>query len=83
MPVLATHDFYIIIFTAKFDKFIKFPYISNLKTFINFKPMLLKEILQSKGLKQKWLAGTMGVSEVTVSNWCSGKSVPTNSSFRN
>ncbi len=38
--------------------------------------MLLKELLQSKGLKQKWLAGKMGVSEVTMSNWCSGKSVP-------
>ncbi len=38
--------------------------------------MLLKELLQSKGLKQKWLANKMGVSEVTMSNWCSGKSVP-------
>ncbi len=38
--------------------------------------MLLKELLKSKGLKQKWLASKMGVSEVTVSNWCAGKSVP-------
>jgi transcriptional regulator with XRE-family HTH domain len=38
--------------------------------------MLLKELLKSKGLKQKWLASKMGVSEVSVSNWCSGKSVP-------
>ena len=38
--------------------------------------MLLKELLKSKGLKQKWLANKIGVSEVTVSNWCSGKSVP-------
>jgi transcriptional regulator with XRE-family HTH domain len=38
--------------------------------------MLLKELLKSKGLKQKWLADKIGVSEVTVSNWCSGKSVP-------
>lgn len=38
--------------------------------------MLLKELLQSKGLKQKWLANKMGVSEVTVSSWCAGKSVP-------
>jgi transcriptional regulator with XRE-family HTH domain len=38
--------------------------------------MLLKEILKAKGLKQKWLANRMGVSEVTVSNWCAGKSVP-------
>ncbi|MCF8362392.1 MAG: helix-turn-helix transcriptional regulator [Prolixibacteraceae bacterium] len=38
--------------------------------------MLLKELLKSKGLKQKWLAGKLGVSEVTVSNWCSAKSTP-------
>jgi len=38
--------------------------------------MLLKELLKAKGLKQKWLATKIGVSEVTVSNWCSGKSVP-------
>lgn len=38
--------------------------------------MLLKELLRSKGLKQIWLANKMGVSEVTVSSWCAGKSVP-------
>jgi transcriptional regulator with XRE-family HTH domain len=38
--------------------------------------MLLKELLVSKGLKQKWLANKMGVSEVTVSSWCSGKNEP-------
>jgi transcriptional regulator with XRE-family HTH domain len=38
--------------------------------------MLLKELLRSKGIKQKWLADKMGVSEVTVSNWCSSKSFP-------
>lgn len=38
--------------------------------------MLLKQLLSSKGLKQKWLAGKMGVSEVTVSSWCAGKSTP-------
>jgi transcriptional regulator with XRE-family HTH domain len=38
--------------------------------------MLLKQLLNSKGLKQKWLANKIGVSEVTVSSWCSGKSVP-------
>ncbi len=38
--------------------------------------MLLKELLKSKGLKQKWLAGKIGVSEVTVSSWCAGKSTP-------
>jgi len=38
--------------------------------------ILLKELLKSKGLKQKWLADKIGVSEVTVSNWCAGKSMP-------
>ncbi len=36
----------------------------------------LKEHLESKGLKQKWLAKKMGVSQVTVSNWVSEKHVP-------
>ena len=38
--------------------------------------MLLKELLKSNGIKQNWLATKMGVSEVTVSSWCAGKSVP-------
>ena len=38
--------------------------------------MLLKELLISKGIKQKWLAQKLGVSEVTVSNWCTAKSTP-------
>lgn len=38
--------------------------------------MLLKELLRAKGIKQKWLAEKMGVSEVTVSNWCAAKSIP-------
>lgn len=38
--------------------------------------MLLKELLKSKGIKQKWLATQIGVSEVTVSLWCAGKSMP-------
>jgi len=38
--------------------------------------MLLKEVLKTKGVKQKWLAGKLGVSEVTVSNWIKGKSQP-------
>jgi len=52
------------------------PYIRFSKTLTFLKSMLLKELLKSKGLKQKWLANKIGVSEVTVSNWCSGKSVP-------
>jgi transcriptional regulator with XRE-family HTH domain len=38
--------------------------------------MLLKEVFKAKGIKQKWLASKMGVSEVTVSNWAKSKSVP-------
>lgn len=46
------------------------------KTLIFFKDMLLKELLKTKGVKQKWLASRLGVSEVTVSNWVKEKSVP-------
>jgi|GEM_PF-286534 len=45
--------------------------------------MLLKEILKSKGLKQKWLADKLGVSEVTVSSWCAGKSVQRKEHLKN
>jgi transcriptional regulator with XRE-family HTH domain len=38
--------------------------------------MLLKELFKSKGIKQKWLASKIGVSEVTISNWVKEKSVP-------
>jgi transcriptional regulator with XRE-family HTH domain len=38
--------------------------------------MLLKELLKTKGIKQKWLSQKMGVSEVTVSNWVKEKSFP-------
>lgn len=38
---------------------------------------MLKEILKSKGVKQKWLANKIGVSEVSVSNWVKEKSEPT------
>ena len=38
--------------------------------------MPLKELLKKKGIKQKWLADKIGVSEVTVSKWCSEISKP-------
>jgi transcriptional regulator with XRE-family HTH domain len=38
--------------------------------------MLLKEKLRAMGIKQKWLAQKMGVSEVTISNWVKEKSTP-------
>lgn len=37
---------------------------------------ILKQLIQSKGMKQKWLAQKIGVSEVTLSNWVNGKAVP-------
>jgi transcriptional regulator with XRE-family HTH domain len=37
---------------------------------------MLKELIKSKGIKQKWLALKLGVSEVTVSNWVKEKSMP-------
>lgn len=37
---------------------------------------MLKELLKSKGVKQKWLAMRIGVSEVTMSNWVKEKSTP-------
>jgi len=46
------------------------------QTLTFLKSMLLKELLRAKGLKQKWLADKIGVSEVTLSSWCSGKSIP-------
>lgn len=37
---------------------------------------ILKQLIQAKGYKQKWLAQKLGVSEVTISNWVSGKTTP-------
>lgn len=37
---------------------------------------MLSELIKIRGIKQKWLATKIGVSEVTVSNWCSGKTEP-------
>jgi len=36
----------------------------------------LREIIQSKGIKQSWLASKMGVSKVTMSLWVNEKSYP-------
>ena len=36
-----------------------------------------KDWIASRGINQKWLANKLGVSEVSVSNWCSGKTRPT------
>jgi len=38
--------------------------------------MHLREIIQSKGIKQSWLASKIGVSKVTLSQWVNEKSYP-------
>ncbi|WP_194850149.1 helix-turn-helix transcriptional regulator [Nonlabens antarcticus] len=43
---------------------------------------MLKELLKSKGVKQKWLANKIGVSEVSVSNWVQGKSQPSLKNYK-
>jgi transcriptional regulator with XRE-family HTH domain len=36
----------------------------------------LKEILEKKNLTQVWLSGELGVSVVSVNNWCQKKNEP-------
>ncbi len=36
----------------------------------------LSEILKKRGIKQKWIAEKLGVSETVVSNWVKGKHIP-------
>jgi repressor LexA len=43
---------------------------------------MLKELLKSKGVKQKWLANKIGVSEVTVSNWVKEKTHPSDKNYQ-
>lgn len=38
---------------------------------------MFKRLIQSRGVKQKWLAQQIGVSEVTMSNWMQGNYKPT------
>ena len=38
--------------------------------------MKLKELLQKYGIKQKWLASSLGVSDNQVSRWVTGKQYP-------
>lgn len=42
----------------------------------------LKEILAQRGIKQKWLAEQIGVSEVTITNWVKGVFQPTNENIQ-
>lgn len=43
---------------------------------------MLKALLKTKGVKQKWLAQKIGVSEVTVSNWVKEKSQPSEKNYQ-
>jgi transcriptional regulator with XRE-family HTH domain len=36
----------------------------------------LKELINTRGIKQKFIADKLGVSQVTVSNWVKGKTNP-------
>lgn len=38
--------------------------------------MVLKDLIKTRGVKQRFIANKLGVSEVTVSNWVKEKSVP-------
>ena len=38
--------------------------------------MKLKQILKSQGRSQLWLAGQLGVSNVTIGNWNRGRTRP-------
>lgn len=37
---------------------------------------MLKDLIKTRGVKQRFIASKLGVSEVTVSNWVKEKSVP-------
>lgn len=43
---------------------------------------MLKELIKSKGFKQKYIADKIGVSEVTLSNWVKGKSFPSEENLK-
>ena len=59
------------------NSFLRFQTLSLRRLSLIFiKSIMLKEVFKSKGVKQKWLAEKMGVSEVTISNWVTEKSSP-------
>lgn len=37
---------------------------------------MLKDFIRAKGIKQRFIAQKLGVSEVSVSNWVKGKTIP-------
>lgn len=46
-------------------------------TLIFLQMSMFQKLVQTRGVKQKWLAQQLGVSEVTVSNWMRGHTRPT------
>ncbi len=40
------------------------------------KVLKIKQSLELRGLKQKWLADKIGVTEVTISNWVNNRTYP-------
>lgn len=43
---------------------------------------VLQQLIQTRGVKQKWLAQQIGVSEVTISNWMRGNYKPTDENLK-
>lgn len=43
---------------------------------------MLQKLIQTRGIKQKWLAQQIGVSEVTISNWVRGNHKPTEENLK-
>jgi plasmid maintenance system antidote protein VapI len=42
---------------------------------------VLKELIKIRGIKQRFIAQKLGVSEVTVSNWVKEKTYPTDENW--
>jgi len=43
---------------------------------------MFQKLIQTRGVKQKWLAQQIGVSEVTISNWMKGNYKPTEENLK-
>ncbi|NLN95598.1 MAG: helix-turn-helix transcriptional regulator [Bacteroidales bacterium] len=43
---------------------------------------MFQKLIQTRGVKQKWLASQLGVSEVSVSNWMRGNHKPTEENLK-
>lgn len=43
---------------------------------------MFQKLIRTRGVKQKWLAQQVGVSEVTMSNWMRGTFKPTDENLQ-